>query len=115
MTISAGVAGDQELVARLARAHDGLLDLTDANRDLVKIVEREASADVPRSSGALAASETVTVSGDGWGIAYSKPYAVPVHWGTRYLRARPWLMTAARSTEDRWMDQLTEHVQQLLD
>lgn len=114
MTISAGVAGDQELVARLTRAHDGLLDLSDANRDLVRIVEKAAATDVPRASGALAGSETVTVTRDGWGIAYGKPYAVPVHWGTSYMRARPWLMTAARDTEDKWMEQLTEHVQQLL-
>jgi hypothetical protein len=31
------------------------------------------------------------------------------------MKARPWLLEAARATEDSWMDQLTNHVQQLLD
>lgn len=115
MSLGAALEGDAELIARLQRAQAGLMDLTEANRDMARIVERKAQADVPRASGALADSETVTVTRDGWGLAYASGHAVPVHWGTRYMRARPWAVTAARATEDSWMDVLTQHVQQLLD
>lgn len=109
----ASVDGVPELVDRLHHASAGLLDLTDANRDIASTVTRAEK--VPRASGALAASETVTVTGTGWGITYGKPYAVPVHWGTRYLAARPWLWAAAHGTEDTWMDGFTRHVQNLID
>lgn len=108
MSVGVGLAGDAELIARLDHAHAGILDLSDANRDAVRLVENKANTLVPRASGALAHSVTATVTGSGWGIAYSKPYAVPVH------AVRPWLWGAATSTEDSWMDALTEHVQQLL-
>lgn len=115
MTSGMGLDGDQELLARLARARDGITDLTGYNRDTAQLVDHKATADVPRHSGALADSASITVSRDGWGISYSKAYASPVHWGTRLMVARPWLLEAARSTEDSWMDGLQEHVQQLLD
>lgn len=113
MSVGVGLEGQQELLARLAHARAGVLDLTDANRDMAQTVLRDAHA--PRATGALDASGGVTVTAAGWGIDYGKPYAGYVHWGTRYLRARPWLYDAAHATEDRWMDQLTEHAQQLLD
>lgn len=109
------VDGLPELVGRLRHASEGLTDLGDVNRDIVATVSTQAGADVPRASGAMAASETVTVTGTGWGIGYGKPYSGFVHWGTRVMVARPWLLAAARATEERWMDGLTAHVQQLLD
>lgn len=113
MTVGVGLEGGQELVARLAHAHDGILDLSPANRAIAEAVDRKATADTPRATGALAGSATITVTKDSWGIGYGKPYAVPVHWGTRYMRARPWLVTAAENTDQ--LDMLADHVQQLLD
>lgn len=105
--------GGPELLARLAHAHDGILDLADANRDAVQLVAR--SLHTPHATGALEAHNQATATGTGWGIANGLPYAPPVHWGTRYMRARPWLLDAARSTEDEWMDGYEKHVQSLLD
>lgn len=115
MSLSVGLEGVPDLDARLAHARDGILDLTGANRDASKLVDRQATADAPRASGSLAGSSTTTVSKDGWGVAYGELYAGFVHWGTRVMRARPWLLDAARRTEATWMDDLTEHIQQLLD
>lgn len=108
-----GLEGGPELVARLTHAQDGLLDLTDANRDAVELVAR--SENTPHATGALDASNRTQAHATGWGLTNGQPYAPPVHWGTRYMRARPWLLDAARSTEDSWMDGLTQHIQQLLD
>lgn len=107
MTVGVGLEGDAELVARMAHASAGLLDLTDANRAISTAVYSQAGPDTPRATGALAGSAVITVTGSGWGIAYSKPYAVPVH------AIRPWLITAAQQTDQ--LGILTEHVQQLLD
>lgn len=111
MTVGVGLEGDQGLVARLAHARAGILDLSDANRDIAQAVDRAATP--PRATGALAASAVVTVTADSWGITYRAPYAVPVHWGTRYMRARPWLTDAAQDTDQLGM--LADHLQQLLD
>ena len=115
MTISAGVEGSEQLAARLTRAHDGVMDLSEPNRQAAQLVAHKATLLVPKATGALGDSDTITVTGSGWGIAYGKPYAPKVHWGTRLMRPRPWLTDAARATEDSWMDVLTDHVQQLLD
>lgn len=115
MSVGVGLEGDDQLIGRLAHARAGILDLSDVNRSMGQLVDTAATVTVPRATGGLAASEQLTVTGTGWGITYGKPYAVPVHWGTRYMRPRPWLMEAARSTEDRQLDLLTRHVQELLD
>lgn len=115
MTVGVGLDGLPELVARLDRAHDGLLDLSGINRDMAQLVARKATPDTPRATGRLAGSATISATGTGWGITYGAPYSALVHWGTRYMRPRPWLIEAARDTEDSWMDALTEHVQQLLE
>ena len=115
MDVDVETDGLPQLVDRLSRAHDGILDLSEPNAQAARLVGGQADGTVPRATGALASSRTVTVTGSGWGIGYGKPYAPMVHWGTRTMRARPWLMLAARDTESTWMDDLTEHVQQLLD
>jgi len=107
--------GVPQLVDRLDRASAGILDLSEPNAQAARLVGGDADASVPRHSGALAGSRTITVSGTGWGIAYGKPYAGFVHWGTRTMPARPWLIRAARDAEPTWMDDLTTHVQKLLD
>lgn len=111
MDLGASVDGLPELADRLTRARDGILDLTDVNRDIADTVAGNTST-VPRATGALAGSRTITVTSQGWGIAYVKPYAVPVHWGTRYMTARPWLVQAAKDTDQLGM--LADHVQHLL-
>lgn len=111
MTVGVGLEGDQGLVARLAHARAGILDLSDANRDIAQAVDHTATP--PRATGVLAASSVVTVAADSWGITSRASYAVRVHWGTRYMRARPWLTEAAQDTDQLGM--LADHLQQLLD
>lgn len=115
MDVDVELDGAQQLLARLARAHAGLLDLTDVNRTMAQLVERQATADSPRATGKLAGSAVIAAGPQSWGVNYTVPYAMPVHFGTAHMRARPWLTTAARDTEELWMRDLTEHVQQLLD
>lgn len=109
------VVGLPQLVARLDHAHDGLLDLTPANRDAAQLAATEADPSAPRKTGRLASSTTVVATADSWGLANGRTYFLPVHWGTRYMTARPWLLNAVTRTEDRTTQLLTDHVQQLLD
>lgn len=113
MTVGVELSGLPQLEARLLHASSGVMDLSDANRDIAKAVESQARPDAPRATGRLAGSDTITVTADSWSIANTQPYAVPVHWGTRYMRARPWLVTAAQDTDQLGM--LADHIQQLLD
>lgn len=108
MGVGVGIEGLPETVAMLDHAHAALLDLTDANRAAVQLVTTDARE--PSATGALRASRVVVVDGTGWGISYGKPYAVAVHWGTRYLRARPWLMDAATATLDAQLDKLARTI-----
>lgn len=107
--------GLAQLQDRLAAASAGLLDLSPANRVMASTVDRAASALVPRRSGRLAGTGAVAVGPDGWTMTYGAPYAAFVHWGTRYMRARPWLAEAVNRTEEEWSAQLAHHVQGLLD
>jgi hypothetical protein len=113
MPAGVDLEGLDPLLARLDHARSGILDLTDANREAAQLVLRNLHT--PHASGALDAANLATAAATGWGLANGQPYAPPVHWGTRYMRARPWLLDAARSTEDSWMDGMWGHVQQLLD
>lgn len=115
MASGTGVDGLPDLVDRLDRAHDGLLDLTEPNRPMAAVAASDADAGVPRATGFLASTQAVTVTATGWGITYAAPYAVPVHFGTQHTTARPWLLIAAHDTENKQLDILQEHVQRLLD
>jgi hypothetical protein len=109
------LAGLSDLTDRLAHARAGVLDLTDVNRDAAQLVATEADPTAPRKTGRLASSTTIVATADSWGLANGQPYFLPVHWGTRYMRAQPWLQTAADTTTDRWQQLLADHLQQLLD
>jgi HK97 gp10 family phage protein len=115
MSVGMSVEGQEQLLARLAHAHDGIAGLTDVIRDMAQLVAREADSRTPTATGGLANNNRSTATATGWGATNGEPYAGFVHWGTKIMKARPWLLEAARATEDSWMDQLTNHVQQLLD
>lgn len=115
MSSGVDVEGLDQLQARLVHARDGITDLTDINRDIGQLVVREADSRTPTATGGLANNNRSTATASGWGATNGEPYAGFVHWGTRTMKARPWLLEAARATEDSWMDQLARHVQQLLD
>lgn len=56
-----------------------------------------AQTEVPVRSGALKASGHIEGGGIGGGyfVVYDTPYAVFVHYGTRRMRANPWLLRAS--------------------
>lgn len=107
------VEGLQALLDRLDHTATGLLDLSEPNTAAARLVADSAST--PHRTGALAAANRATADATGWSVTNAQPYAPPVHWGTRTMRARPWLLSSARATEDRWTDDLTTHIQKLLD
>lgn len=113
MDLGVGSTGLPELLDTLTHARAGLLDLSPAHREAAKLAL--AASRPPRATGALAAADRAEVTRAGWGLVNGKPYAVAVFGGTRHMRARPWLLTAATSTEPRWVDAYRTHVQQLLD
>lgn len=113
--MGATVTGLEPFMDRLDRAGEGLSDLSDLNRQLASDLERAAGALVPRRTGALSASGTPTVTASSWGVSYGRPYALFVHFGTRSMRPRPWLLEARDRTTDTAVDTATRHVQQLLD
>lgn len=110
-----GLDGLDELDARLTHAQRGLVDLTEPNRAAAQLAATESTRLAPKASGALAGATRPTVDATSWGLANSRPYALFVYAGTRFMRARPWLLDAATDTEDRWLTIVTDHVQQLLD
>ena len=69
MTVGVELSGLPQLEARLLHASSGVMDLSDANRDIAKAVESQARPDAPRATGRLAGSDTITVTADSWSIS----------------------------------------------
>lgn len=108
--------GLDNLEHRLGDTRDLLEDLTPANREAAKVAAAQADPYVPRgATGKLSASSGVDVTAGGWALTNSAPYAVYVHWGTRHMAGRPWLITAARDSEDRWTEVYRSALQETLD
>jgi hypothetical protein len=114
-TVGVNVDGLPELVARLRHASQGLQDLTPANRELLELVANVSDRLTPTRTGKLVGGNVYTPGPQGWAATNDVAYARFVHWGTRELRAQPWLLMASQRTEDRQLDMLADHVQHLLD
>lgn len=76
-----------------------------------------AAAAAPRRTGRLSSSHAMQPGSarNRVNLANTAPYARLVHGGTRYVRARPWLADAIRSSEPRWAAALDAQVQAGLD
>lgn len=105
------VEGADRLAATLERAADHLDDLDQtAGPDAARTLAREAAQSAPRRTGRLASSHHADTAS----VVVSAPYAPFVHYGTRYMRGRPWLTdTADRSTA--WTDAYSEQLDNLVD
>lgn len=110
-----GVDGLEELESRLHATSAGLADLSEPNRAAARIALETAAPHTPRRSGELEARNGITVTRDGWALTNTAGYALFVHWGTRYLRRRPWLDAGAKAAEDQWTDEYRKFIQDKLD
>lgn len=102
----------RELAAQLLAIGEAVTDLDAANADAAALLLR--SVNPPRRSGQLAAAGRADAAPGGFVIGYPIRYATYVHWGTRYMRAQPWLVQA-RDTEFTELEQLyADHTMQAI-
>lgn len=107
--LSVDADGTTELASTLGAAAAALVDLEgvdDAAGDLVL-----GAARVPRDRGTLAASLTSV----GGVLSASARHAPFVHWGTKHLRARPFLLDALAAREEAVANLYADHVEDALD
>ena len=111
----AGIEGGDRLAATLHAAGAALVDLVDVNAAAGGLVHAVAVRRAPRRSGRLAGSLTTkaTATGVVWGS--TEHYSVPVHFGSRYMTARPFYTEAIDTQETAIADLYTEHVTDVLD
>lgn len=101
--LSVDTDGATRLVSTLGAAATALADLepvTETAGDLVL-----GAARVPRDKGTLGAS----LGSVGGVVTATARHARFVHWGTRRMRARPFLTTAADAQADAIADLYTDH------
>lgn len=114
------VEGGREFRKALKGAGDDLGELKEAHGEAATIVAGFAATTAPRKSGALGASTRGSGTTSAAIIRAGKksvPYAGPIHWGWRRrgIAARPWISTAAQTTESRWTGAYLAAVQRLLE
>ena len=105
------IEGADNLARTVDRAADRLeqIDQT-AGPEAARSLAREAAQAAPRRTGRLASSHRAA-AGE---VVVTARYAPYVHWGTRYMRGRPWLTdTAQRSTS--WVDAYENDLDTLVD
>lgn len=114
MAASIGLDTSQttKLAAELVAIGAAVTDLDAANADAAALLMRGVNP--PRRSGQLAAAGRADVSPNGFTIGYPIRYATYVHWGTRFMRAQPWLVQT-RDNEHAELEQLyVEHTTQAI-
>jgi HK97 gp10 family phage protein len=67
-----------------------------------------ARQEAPVDTGKLRDSHTVEGGGGEYAVVADTPYAVYVHWGTRYQAANPWLARAAEHANSRIMTEIRD-------
>jgi HK97 gp10 family phage protein len=112
------VKGLNKLTRALRKAGVEVKDMKAANVKVGNVVVRAAVPITPKASGALAGSirpaqrqSGVVVRAGGGRIRYAKF----VEYGTRKMRARPYLRRAARDSQPQWMDVYADELQNLMD
>lgn len=102
----ADVRGLEDLQGRLAALED--LDVPSVDQAAAQLVARAARP--PVLTGALAASLTAL---DGHVVALAG-HGAPVHWGTKYMPARPFVLDAAAVRADQVTDLYAKAVDEAL-
>lgn len=86
-------------------------------RRAAQVVYDAAMVEVPVETGALRDSQEIVQNGPAdYAVVADKDYALPVHWGTRYMAANPWLARALSRVEGQATtaieDELTKGIEQ---
>lgn len=89
------VDGANRLASTLRSASRRLADVSSPARSAAQVIGAAARARTPVRTGLLRASITVRSETDGASVGTSVRYAPYVNFGTRYVRARPFLTDAA--------------------
>ena len=108
MSAKVEVAGAAELAATLRRAGGKLADCTAPNATASALIARQAATAAPHRTGRLAGSIRTRSNADGASIDVGAPYGRFVEYGTRYMRARPYLTPASAAVD--WQRPYAEHV-----
>lgn len=98
-----------DLVAGLDRAAARLTNLADVDEAAAQLVLTRANTTVPRKSGFLADSATVTTIDGGATLVYAAPYAAAVHART------PWAADALDASAEAVLDLYADAAEQALD
>ena len=114
MTTTFRVEGDTTLRATLKVAAHRIEDMTDPGRATGAFLATRGRADAPRRTGYLAASHRADPSATAVEVVAAAPYAGYVHYGTRHMRARPWLTTGAHNTEGTWIRNYETRIETVL-
>lgn len=111
------VEGARELRRTLRQAGDDLTDLKDTHRKVGTFVAGRAGPRTPSATGRLGATgrpgATKTAALVRFGGARA-PYARFVHWGTKLMKARPWVQQAAQSSQEVWETMYQQGVDRVL-
>jgi hypothetical protein len=114
------VTGAKELRKSLKQAGEDLGDLKALNQAIGNMVVGVARGMAPTRTGALAGSLRaanivggVTVRAGSAGV----PYAGPIHWGwpAHNIKAQPFVVEAAQTTEAEWVAMYEAEVDRILD
>lgn len=99
------IEGGKELRAALKRIDGDLSDLKDAHLQVAAQVIQFANATglTPVRTGRLKKSQRPQNLGASAGIRVKQFYAPFVYFGTRSIRANPWLRTAAERSQHQWL------------
>jgi len=110
------VQGARTLARTLDNAAAELLDLSDVNDQVARIINAKAATLAPRRTGRLAASLRATSEPGAAVMGSAVPYAPPVHWGVpaKTIKPRPFLTDAVRLTEPQWMGAYTTEVEDII-
>ena len=97
------VVGAERCAATLRASGERLEHLDHAAAGASRVVAAAGAGKAPRRTGALAMSVRPMPEGATGAAGTSLRYAPYVHWGTRHMRARPFLTDASRQTEPIWL------------
>ena len=114
MSLDIDVKGADRLERTLDGAADELARMDAAAAETSRIVAAAGAALAPKASGALAASVRAEPQGPVVQATSASPYAPFVHYGTKLMAARPFLIAAVRQTEQVWIGSYTRNADQVL-
>jgi len=108
MTGQVEVRGADVLAATLRKAAGRIGDCTAPNTAAAAMLARQAASSAPRRTGRLAGSIRTRADATGASVDVAAPYGRFVEYGTRYMRAQPYLYPASGQVD--WQRPYADHV-----